>query len=58
MYRYNSLYVTQFQLDIRGVFFSKAINQLVVGLYVMELCLVGLFLLAEDETTSITPCRG
>ncbi|KAK3390941.1 hypothetical protein B0H63DRAFT_539428 [Podospora didyma] len=48
-HRYNMLYVTRFRTDTGGVLYPRAINQTFVGLYVMELCLVGLFLLARDE---------
>jgi hypothetical protein len=46
--RYNMLYVSRFQLDTGGVLYPTAINQTFTGLYVMELCLVGLFLLVQD----------
>ncbi|KAK4126149.1 DUF221-domain-containing protein [Parathielavia appendiculata] len=49
-HRYNMLYVTRFRTDTGGVLYPRAINQTFTGLYVMELCLVGLFFLAEDET--------
>ncbi|KAL2128488.1 hypothetical protein VTI74DRAFT_9120 [Chaetomium olivicolor] len=49
-HRYNMLYVTRFKTDTGGVLYPRAINQTFTGLYVMELCLVGLFFLAEDET--------
>ncbi|KAK5660314.1 hypothetical protein OQA88_12854 [Cercophora sp. LCS_1] len=48
--RYNMLYVNRFRTDTGGVLYPRAINQTFVGLYVMELCLIGLFFLAEDET--------
>ncbi|KAK1759367.1 DUF221-domain-containing protein [Echria macrotheca] len=47
--RYNMLYVTRFRTDTGGVLYPRAINQTFTGLYVMELCLIGLFFLAEDE---------
>ena len=47
VYRYITLYINQVQIDTAGMLFPKAINQLFTGLYVMELCLVGLFLLTE-----------
>ncbi|KAK3353051.1 hypothetical protein B0T25DRAFT_200249 [Lasiosphaeria hispida] len=47
--RYNMLYVTRFRSDTGGVLYPRAINQTFTGLYVMELCLIGLFFLAEDE---------
>ena len=46
--RYNMLYVSRFQLDTGGILYPTAINQTFTGLYVMELCLVGLFLLVQD----------
>ncbi|KAK4134269.1 DUF221-domain-containing protein [Trichocladium antarcticum] len=53
-HRYNMLYVTRFRTDTGGVLYPRAINQTFTGLYVMELCLVGLFFLAEDETGANT----
>lgn len=62
VYRYNTLYVTKFRFDTGGLLYPKAINQLFTGLYVMELCLVGLFFLVRDSDelgNSVgTPCKG
>jgi len=62
VYRYNTLYVTNFRLDTGGLLFPKAINQLFIGLYVMELCLIGLFFLVRDVDSQGnavgTPCKG
>ncbi|KZF22423.1 DUF221-domain-containing protein [Xylona heveae TC161] len=49
VYRYNTLYVTKFRFDTGGLLYPRAINQLFTGLYIMELCLVGLFFLVRDE---------
>lgn len=57
MYRYNTLYVTKFLFDTGGLLFPKAINQLFTGLYVMELCLVGLFFLVRDQNDAVA-CQG
>jgi hypothetical protein len=46
--RYNMLYVSRFELDTGGVLYPTAINQTFTGLYIMELCLVGLFFLVQD----------
>lgn len=43
VYRYNTLYVTKFRFDTGGLLYPTAINQLFTGLYLMELCLIGLF---------------
>ena len=50
VWRYNVLYVYQFRIDTGGLLFPAAVNQLFVGLYVMELCLVGFFLISRDES--------
>ncbi|KAL7627524.1 hypothetical protein AAE478_001717 [Parahypoxylon ruwenzoriense] len=47
--RYSMLYVNRFTIDTGGVLYPQAINQTFTGLYVMELCLVGLFFLVRDE---------
>lgn len=47
--RYNMLYVSRFQLDTGGLLYPRAINQTFTGLYVMELCLIGLFFLVYDD---------
>ena len=48
VYRYNVLFVYQFRTDTGGLLFPTAVNQLFVGLYVMELCLIGFFFIARD----------
>lgn len=48
-YRYNTLYVTKFRFDTGGLLYPRAINQLFTGLYLMQLCLIGLFLLVKDQ---------
>ena len=48
VYRYNTLYVTKFRFDTGGLLYPRAINQLFTGLYVMELVMIGLFLLVRD----------
>lgn len=62
VYRYNTLYVTKFRFDTGGLLYPKAINQLFTGLYVMELCLIGMFLLVRDADSTGravgTPCTG
>lgn len=56
VHRYNVIYVYQYDFESGGRFFVAAINQLFAGLYVMEVCLVGIFVLAtgpSDGTTCI-----
>ena len=40
--------MTKFRFDTGGLLYPTAINQLFTGLYFMELCLIGLFLLVES----------
>jgi hypothetical protein len=48
VYRYNSLLVVRPDLDSKGRFFPRAIHQLFVGIYVMEICLAGMFFMITD----------
>lgn len=61
VYRYNTLYVTKFRFDTGGLLYPTAINQLFTGLYLMELCLIGLFFIVRDATRDGTaygtPCK-
>ena len=47
-HRYNALLVYQYRNDTGGLLFPKAINQLFTGLYVMDLCMIGLFFIRKD----------
>ena len=49
--RYNALYVYQFRHDTGGLLFPRAINQLFVGLYVMEIAMIGLFFAFPGDNT-------
>lgn len=57
VYRYNTLYVTKFTLDTGGLLYPNAINCTFVGVYVMEIALIGLFLLVRDQDGNF-PCEG
>jgi hypothetical protein len=46
--RYSMLYVYRHTEDTGGLLYPRAINQTFTGLYVMELCLIGLFFLVRD----------
>lgn len=48
VYRYNVMYVYEFRHDTGGLLFPVAINQLFVGIYFLELCLIGLFFTLTD----------
>ncbi|KAI9732790.1 MAG: hypothetical protein M1834_003728 [Cirrosporium novae-zelandiae] len=47
VYRYNTLFVYQYTIDTGGLLFPKALNQTFTGLYIMELVLIGYFLVVE-----------
>jgi calcium permeable stress-gated cation channel len=42
-YRYNILFVTDAQIDTRGLIYPRALKQLFSGIYVAEICMIGLF---------------
>lgn len=52
-HRYNMLYVTRFRTDTGGALYPRALNQTFTGLYVMELCLVGLFFLVQYQEETV-----
>lgn len=41
--RYNFFYVFDTDIDTKGAFYAQALQQLTVGIYIAELCLIGLF---------------
>ncbi|KAH7305826.1 hypothetical protein B0I35DRAFT_443346 [Stachybotrys elegans] len=45
VWRYNLIYVYDSDMDSMGLFYPRALKQLIVGLYIAEICLIGLFLL-------------
>lgn len=47
--RYAMIYVYRFETDTGGVLYPRAINQAFTGLYLMELCMIGLFFITQDE---------
>ncbi|KAF4463414.1 phm7-similarity to hyp1 [Fusarium albosuccineum] len=47
--RYMIFYVYQSDYDTGGVLYPRALNQTFTGVYVMELCLAGLFFIVKDE---------
>lgn len=42
-WRYNVLFVTDTQIDTRGLIYPRAIKQLYTGIYLAEICMIGLF---------------
>lgn len=54
-YRYNLLYVYDVNVDTKGLVYPRALQQLFVGLYLAELCLIGLFAIKLGENGAIGP---
>lgn len=42
-WRYNIFFVTDTQIDTRGLIYPRAIKQLFTGIYLAEVCMIGLF---------------
>ncbi|KIW64298.1 hypothetical protein PV04_09243 [Phialophora macrospora] len=57
VYRFNTLYVTRFTRDTGGLLYPNAINFTFVGVYVMEVALIGMFFLVRDEHGNVA-CSG
>jgi hypothetical protein len=57
VYRFNTLYVTRFTRDTGGLLYPNAINFTFVGVYVMEVALIGMFFLVRDEHGKVA-CSG
>ncbi|KAJ4266131.1 hypothetical protein NW762_004111 [Fusarium torreyae] len=45
IYRYNILYVFDSEMDSMGLFYPNALLQVITGLYLAEICMIGLFAL-------------
>ncbi|CRK42410.1 hypothetical protein BN1723_000819 [Verticillium longisporum] len=42
-YRYNILFVTDTNIDTRGLIYPRALKQLTCGVYLAEICMIGMF---------------
>ncbi|RFU29185.1 hypothetical protein B7463_g7156, partial [Scytalidium lignicola] len=42
-YKYNVLYVTDSNIDTKGLIYPRALQHLFVGVYLAEICMIGLF---------------
>lgn len=42
-YRYNVLFVSDTQIDTRGLIYPRALKQLMTGVYLSEVCMIGLY---------------
>lgn len=48
VWKYNLLYVFDSTIDSKGLFYPQALFHLIIGLYMAEICLVGLFALKKS----------
>jgi len=46
---YSSLSILLTERDYKGLFYPRALKHLLIGLYLMQVCLVALFLLVRDS---------
>ncbi|KAL7795635.1 DUF221 domain-containing protein [Trichoderma afarasin] len=46
-YRYNILFVTETNIDTHGLIYPRALKQLFSGIYLAEICMVGLFAVSK-----------
>ena len=49
-YRYNLMFVANATIDTKGRIYPRALQQLFVGLYVAEVCLIGLFAISSGTS--------
>ena len=42
-YRYNIFFVTDSNIDTKGLIYPRALQQLLTGVYIAEICMIGLF---------------
>jgi len=49
-YRYNLLFVSNATIDTKGLLYPRALGHLFIGLYVAEVCLIGLFAIATGTS--------
>jgi calcium permeable stress-gated cation channel len=47
-YRYNILFVTETQIDTKGLIYPRALQHLMTGVYIGEICMIGLFGIATS----------
>ena len=45
VWRYNLIFVLDSDIDTKGLFYPRALMHILVGLYLAEICLIGLFIL-------------
>lgn len=51
-FRYNFLYTYETNIDTKGAAYQRALSQLITGVYLSELCLIGLFSIAAGDNSA------
>ena len=46
-YRYNILFVTDTAVDTHGLIYPRALKQLLSGVYIAEVCMIGMFIISK-----------
>ncbi|KAF2459070.1 hypothetical protein BDY21DRAFT_283308 [Lineolata rhizophorae] len=54
-YRYNLLFVYDAHIDTKGLAYPRALQHLFIGLYLAEICLIGLFALQLSDKAALGP---
>lgn len=49
-FRYNLMFVSNADVDTKGRIYPRALQQIFVGLYIAEVCLIGLFAIATGQS--------
>ena len=52
-YRHNYYYVQRNKVDTHGQLFNGALSQMMAGVYVLEITLIGLFFLIRNEKNNV-----
>ncbi|KFH43020.1 hypothetical protein ACRE_062400 [Hapsidospora chrysogenum ATCC 11550] len=52
-YRYNILFVSDTQVDTRGLFYPRALQHLFFGIYLAEVCMVGMFAVSKTPGPAV-----
>lgn len=52
-YRHNYYFVQRNKVDTHGMLFNAALSQVMSGVYVLEITLIGLFFLVRDDQNNV-----
>lgn len=55
-YRYNFLFVYDIDIDTKGLVYPRALSHLMTGVYIAQVCLIGLFILRGATGPTVIMC--